>query len=557
MPTTYLTPSKKAQPWYTLCAMVLAAVMTAGCSLKASPLSSASSMREASSDLDKLILEQKAPEEPISLYQAMARAILYNRDRRMNLMESALAEKQADLSKFDMLPNLAANAGYLGRDSYNASRSVSVTSGRESLEPSYSSEKDQAVSDVTFTWNVLDFGLSYVRANQQSDRHLIALEKERKAIHILLRDVRKAWWEALSAQRLVSRLDQLSSKVQTVLNNSQKMEQDQVQSPMDALSFQRSLMQILRALQSLRQDLSGASYNLAALMGLPPGISYTIRDPGNNQPVIQADWNAVTLEKAALVLRSELMESRYENRIAHQEARAALLNLLPHLNLDFGWRADSNTYLVDNTWWNWGTNISFNLFNAFKAPWVLDAAKTKKNLADQQRIALSMTVLMQVHLARLNHMMALHTFQLDDQYLNIQQRIMNQTEHTAKDLQGETVLIREQLDLLLAEARRAKSYADLQDSYGKVLVSVGIDPLDTMKPSVTLEQLSEQIQNNIESWNQQKMADLVHELEIKAGTDIQSTSTSVENKNTIGVAKDELITYESVDTFVTAELVRR
>ena len=492
---------------------LLFAVTATGCSLRPSAITPAAAMHQATDDAARLSAEQSSLQGPVSLYEAMARSVLYNRERRLALMESAFAGKQADLSSFDMLPSLAANAGYVGRDSYSASSSVSALSGQESLEPSYSTEKNQLVSDVTFTWNLLDFGLSYVRANQMSDRHLIALEKERKAVHILLRDVRKAWWEALSAQRLGGKLEVLSQKVQKVLDESKQMEREQLQTPLNALGFQRSLMQILRALHSLRQELSGASYTLAALMGLPPGMSYTILDPGENPALIAPDWETATLEKAALTLRSELMESRYEGRIAGQEARAALLGLLPHLNLDAGWNADSNTYLVNNTWWDWGAHIGFNLFNVFKAPMALSAAESRELVAEQQRLALSMTVLMQVHLARLNHMMAMHAYKLDDTYYGVQQRIMEQTLHTAQDLQGETVVIREELDLLLAEVRRGKSYADLQDSYGRLLVSVGIDPVAAVEPGIAVNDLATRIRGNIESWNQQKMAAMLDEIE--------------------------------------------
>ncbi len=485
--------------------MLLGILTLSACSFHPQNINPSDALKQAEEDMTRISAEQEFPQAPIDLYEAMARAVLYNRERRLALMESALSGNQAELARLDMLPDLAANAGYTGRDSYNSSSSVSASTGEESLEPSYSTEKDIIGSDVTFTWNVLDFGLSYVRANQQGDRHLIALEKERKAIHLLLRDVRKAWWEALSAQRLSGRLDLLAQKIQRVLDESEQMEHNGLQDPLNALGFQRSLMQVLRSLHSLRRELSGASYTLAALMGLPPGVEYTVVDPGEYPVMVAPEWETDTLEQIALVQRTELMESRYEGRIATQEARAALVSLLPHLNLDFGWNSDSNTYLVENNWWDWGAHIGFNLLNVFKAPAALRNAEARENVAEQRRLALSMTVLMQVHLARLNHIMALNAYQLDDKYYSIQNRIMEQTLHSASMLKGENEVIREELEMLLAEVRRSKAYASLQDSYGRLLVSVGIDPIDQVEPGVTVVELAENIKNNIETWDQQKM----------------------------------------------------
>ena len=53
-----------------------------------------------------------------------------------------------------------------------------------------SSERRQRTGDYGFTWNALDFGLSYVRAGQQADRYLINKELERKAIQNLTRKIK-------------------------------------------------------------------------------------------------------------------------------------------------------------------------------------------------------------------------------------------------------------------------------------------------------------------------------------------------------------------------------
>lgn len=508
------------------------------CSFHPEAIAPGTALEQAGEDVARISEEQLLPSAPIDLYEAMARAVLYNRERRLALMETALSQGQADMARLDMLPSFAANAGYLGRNSYNSSSSVSTQTGTESLEPSYSTEKDYFTSDVTFTWNVLDFGLSYVRANQQGDRHLIAMEKERKAIHLLLRDVRKAWWEALTAQRLIGRLDELSGKVQKVLDESEQMEKQQLQSPLNALGFQRSLMKILRSLHTLRQDLSGSPYMLAALMGLPPGIEFSVKDPGEYPDMVTPDWQKDTLEQIALTLRTELMESRYEGRIASQEAHAALLSLLPGIDLDFGWNGDTNKYLVENTWWNWGTHIGFNLLNVFKAPAALRNADNREKVAEERRLALSMTVLMQVHLARLNHIMALQAYQLDDKYYGIQNRIMKQTVHNAAVLKGESTVIREELAMVLAEVRRSKAYADLQDSYGRILVSVGIDPIGNVEPGVTVDELKENIRDNIENWDQQKMSTMLDSLR----PDVESSLPGVD------VDEEQMVVEMSKDT---------
>ena len=149
---------------------------------------------QASAQEDFELLKESTANAPmeIDLYQALAIAIKNNRELRIQVMDSALSQGQIDVVKFDMLPKLSANAGYKVLEKHPASTSVSmVTEGGQENKaanaladnPSYSvsQETPSRTTDIGFTWNALDFGLSYVRAGQQADRYLISRELERKA----------------------------------------------------------------------------------------------------------------------------------------------------------------------------------------------------------------------------------------------------------------------------------------------------------------------------------------------------------------------------------------
>ena len=49
---------------------------------------------------------------PISLEEAMARAVKYNLDHRVELLNSVVSSNQLELAHYDMLPKLAATAGF-------------------------------------------------------------------------------------------------------------------------------------------------------------------------------------------------------------------------------------------------------------------------------------------------------------------------------------------------------------------------------------------------------------------------------------------------------------
>ena len=118
-------------------------------------------------------------------------------------MEEVFALRQFNELGYDSLPKLMASAGYTSRDSDRVARSTDSVTGLPSLaNPSISQDRSHTVSSLTLSWSLLDYGLAQYNAEQASDRMHAAAERRRKATHLLVQDVRVAWWRAASAQRL-------------------------------------------------------------------------------------------------------------------------------------------------------------------------------------------------------------------------------------------------------------------------------------------------------------------------------------------------------------------
>src|SRR5690554_2394195 len=482
------------------------ALAISGCSVTPNTISSGELSMAAQGDIQLLASEQ-AVENAITLDEAIARAVLNNRDKKLKALEAALAQGQIELVQHEMLPSLTASAGYSKRSEYAASASVNFTNGEPdalSPNPSYSvsQDKERDTQDVAFSWNVLDFGLSYVRAKQHADRYLIAKERERKVVHNITQDVRAAYWRAVSAERLLTKINPLIEQASEALKDSRQVESQRLRSPLEALYYQRELLDILRALQSLRQDLMGARTELSSLMGLKPGTQFELNDVAN--PAFVVPTLAVELEQMeelALAQRPELVETHYQKRISAAETRAAMLSFLPNLNLTAGVYKDSNEYLLNQDWTSMGAQISWNLFDVFKVGAERRMAKTREALVEEQRLAASMAVLTQVHLSRIRYEQARKTFDLAGEYLGVAERIGEQTRNAAQVQRASKLdLIRESLNTVLAELRRDVAYADLQNSYGRVYVTMGMDLLPENYSEVTLNDLSEQIGERFSQW---------------------------------------------------------
>lgn len=265
--------------------IILFFVLTSCASRSPEPLAVKTLEISAKDDINKIskIREQNEilkNDLDIDLYKAIALAIENNKDIKIKLFETALANQQLEDIRFDMLPSMSANAGYTGSEKYQSSTSATVANnddaGTKGSSFSTSRTKDVFEQDVGFTWNALDFGLSYIRAGQSADRFLIAKEIEKKSANNIAKDVIQAYWNALSAQKLIKKYDPLIKKVNQALGDSRKIEEMLLQKPMDALLYQKELLDIKRALISQRQTLINAKITLGGLMGLLPNQKYNL-----------------------------------------------------------------------------------------------------------------------------------------------------------------------------------------------------------------------------------------------------------------------------------------
>lgn len=97
-------------------ALVAALALTACSSTQPKPLTEQSLTEQGLADRMAAQADVEPIVGPLSLDEALARALKYNLDRRSRMMEEALAFRQLDVTRYDMLPKLLAQAGYTSRN---------------------------------------------------------------------------------------------------------------------------------------------------------------------------------------------------------------------------------------------------------------------------------------------------------------------------------------------------------------------------------------------------------------------------------------------------------
>ena len=215
----------------------LVVIGLSGCAIKPIPLTTDEVRSRAQEDRAILTKDQEPVSGPIDLYEAMARALKYNLDARVELMHKMLAQTQLDLSHYAMLPRLAANAGFDGRNNFSGGVGQSLVTGAQNLTPFTSAEKNIFSADLSLSWNVLDFGLSYIRAKQAADDVLIAEEERRRVANRVMQDVRVAYWRAVSAERILPSLKMLDEWVKSALEKAQAIQDEKLSTPLVPLQY--------------------------------------------------------------------------------------------------------------------------------------------------------------------------------------------------------------------------------------------------------------------------------------------------------------------------------
>jgi len=336
----------------------------------------------------------------------------------------------------------------------------SLLSGRESLEPSTSTERDVFTGDLTASWNVLDFGLSKIRAEQLGNEALIQEERRRKAIIEIMEDVHRSYYRAISAERLSTRLAALEGEVGEAFQTSRQQFALRRTAPMPTLSYQRELNDIQGEAKRLARDMQMSKMELASLMGLAPDQRYNLQIPEQMPSPAKLNLTYEEMIDQALRNRPEMRESLYAQRIGEKEIKKATLD-----------------FLFNNDWASYGARASWNLLKVFSTGERKRKAKARLELERERGLATAMAVMTQVGVARARYE------SLTEEYLTardgsmVQNDILNQVEALSRaSSASKQTLVRERMNTILSEARRDAIMAEMTEASAHIYTAIGYDP---------------------------------------------------------------------------------
>ena len=466
-----------------------------GCAVSPRPMDAAAREELAAETQRRMFDGQEPVDAPLTLAEATARAIKYQAEHRQRRMEEALAEAQLDVAQFDLLPKLMMNAGYATRNN-DAFGFGFTPQGTIATSPTASVERTHRTASLGLTWNVLDFGMSYFRARQLADQKLIAEERRRKAVQTLMHDVRVAWWRAEAAERLLPAADRLLGEIEQAIDKTRHIETRKLLPPVQTATLRRALLDLNQQIAFRRQDLAQSKIELAALVNAPPGTDLHVASPPSEaREVPDLTTDLEKLDALALRARPEIAEEGYRARISADEARKALVGLLPNLSLDLSRNYDSNKFLLNNSWTQAGVNVAFNLVKVFSLPALNRSEEAQKRADEARKQAMAIAVLTQTRVAAVRYALVADEFLVWDEAARDDDLIVEYLVSSEKvGIDSELELIRTRARAMASHMNRDLAYANLQASIARLFNSVGYDAVPRDDETKALAELSSQVQ---------------------------------------------------------------
>lgn len=455
-------------------ARIIAGMMTAsllaGCAAFAPPLTEQQVVNFAK-DLDDQLASPSEPQVGVlNADDAVNRAIYYNHSVRAKELEAALAEAKVRVQAGSMLPNIVVESGYYRRDRPHMSHS--------NLATAYSTSTDlRTISrDIALSWNILDFGLSFVRARQGLGKALQQHEESNRVRARIIEETRSIYWRAVAFDRIAPAVEQLDREVNSAIALSRAAMRDVQVDPMVPINLQRDILNAQRELNLLQSSLAGATDQLKQLIGLPlmDRLSFdTTRTlPRLSLSVTSSDADV----SIALRQRPEIRHHILEMRITDEEVNATILQLLPGVTIGKTYASDTTSYLLHSNWVSWSTKIAGNLMNIARLPADLIAVDAQQKLNRQNALATAALIAMQVQAARARINVQTRSYRDAERFQSVQRQLLHQV-RTAVELNkvGRQSLVREKLATLLAEVRTIVAFADLHAAHAAYATARG-DP---------------------------------------------------------------------------------
>ena len=437
-------------------AILVMSAMLAGCVVSTPPVSDTEIVQFTGSITKSLEEKSRGFDGKLTPEIAVQRAISKNYSLAAKLYASSLAEAKARVESGGMLPEIIAESNYYRRNKLQLSRSSLSTNS------SHSSNTTSLSQSIALSFSILDFGLSYIRTLQASDRIHQSIEEYRRIEARLIEQARSVYWKAVALKMLLAEMKPMNAKIDAALALSKKAVADPMLDPTEMINFQRNTLNTRREINDLFSAIAGAEHELKELVAVATDQTVTLNTRRSLKDIKLPATSSEVDVFVALQQRPEIRQHMYDLRLNEKEIYAAVLDVLPGIKLNQSYNTDSNPFLFHSNWVSSGADIASKLVSIARLPARMDAIEQQTELDRQSALATASAIIMQVHVARAQVAVSLSAYRDAEKYASAQRDLLHQVRSSVKaGTAAEQVLVQQDVDRLLAELRAVLAFGDL------------------------------------------------------------------------------------------------
>ena len=207
------------------------------------------------------------------------------------------------------------------------------------------------------------------------------------------------------------------------------------------------------------------------------------------------------METHALENRPELRIEDYNERMSVWQAREAMFDMLPGPKLTTGTNYSSDRFNLAPNWLSTGFQLGMNIFGLFSGASRIDEADKRGELARRQRLAMTLAVMTQTHMAYIQFRNASQQMRLSREVARADRRlarlVASDTRFVSTDYFEAVRLATKQLQSEMDEHR---ARITLISAHSDVMHSVGLDIIPETIRIPDIETLAAEIQRITAAW---------------------------------------------------------
>ncbi len=422
-------------------------------------------------------------EQPLSLEDVIRYGLEHNLDMRIAKLDQEITNRETLAERLRMLPSLRADGVYERRDKLRKSNVYNWKEDKIQEDFTVSEMKDGTKANLVLTWNVLDTVLASVRSGMSRMKEEVLEYKRKRQAHQLALDITESYWQAAAVEDALDYVHDVEKKLKSIKERIQISVNERRLDKMDASDAEMRLKELELTIRQLNANLSNSRLELSRLMGLNQNVQYTLFRPPI-KPIVAAlphtkDLDIDRLEEYALLHRPELFASDIQILIQKEDAKRAVISMFPGASFFAGTHYDSNKLLLSNTWNSVGAGVGWELLSIPSQYATYQGRLKAKDMASTQRLAMTVAVITQVHIALLDYAIKVDRFRLlEETYMLGADLLRMAQEKNAAGRLPELAVTQRYLEEMAAKLRRDEAVVDLLVAHKRLCVSIGIAPLD-------------------------------------------------------------------------------